>query len=159
MDNKTLEALKGSIRKWEMIVAGTGKDYCTRNCPLCRLFNNEETETYDECDGCPVREFTGTPLCIGTPYEAWNRSRTNANAAAELEFLKSLLPGSATDEKVTYGLLANVLRELLDAEAAYRSAMHIYKDHPSHQTRLDAECRWDIAKNVAKCVLQNYENS
>ena len=38
MNRKTLTALKGSIKKWEKIVAGTGSDNGYQNCPLCALF-------------------------------------------------------------------------------------------------------------------------
>lgn len=52
-------------------------------------------------------------------------------------------------------LTLNVLRELMVAEAEYRSAMNIYKDHPNHRTRIRAECNWHWAKSNAKTVLQN----
>jgi len=38
VDAKALEALKGSIKKWERIVEGTGVDEGADNCPLCELF-------------------------------------------------------------------------------------------------------------------------
>jgi len=38
MDAETMAALKGSIAKWEAIVAGAGKDFGASNCPLCRKF-------------------------------------------------------------------------------------------------------------------------
>lgn len=58
-------------------------------------------------------------------------------------------------ETVGKGLLISVLREMMEAEAAYRSAMNIYKDHPGHMTRIRAESRWFHAKSVAKCILNN----
>jgi hypothetical protein len=63
MDNQTLAALKGSIRKWENIAAGTGVDKGVFNCPLCKLFGATH----------------GDPERI-------------AAAQAELDFLRSLLP-------------------------------------------------------------------
>lgn len=113
MDPETLEALKGSIAKWEGIVAGTATDQGERNCPLCRQF---PTMT---CDGCPVKARTGRSNCLGTPYYSeWMRLEEpdvrgcgcrkckgervaltdvgRSAAKAELDFLKSLLPGDAT---------------------------------------------------------------
>lgn len=119
MDPATLEALKGSIRKWEKIVDGTGKDAGSTNCPLCLLFNKEQTNTpyevdeddnsIDGCEGCPVRAASGRDWCYGTPYKAYvdtgfaryretaeqaaQRAASRANhAQAELDFLRSLLP-------------------------------------------------------------------
>lgn len=109
MPPKTLEALFGSIAKWETIVAGTGEDQGYLNCPLCKLFN-----TPYRCTGCPVMEATGQNHCDGTPYDAWLRAiRKKAGnnpdskwiasddqlrtlAQAELDFLKSLIPAEAT---------------------------------------------------------------
>jgi hypothetical protein len=48
MDEKTLEALKGSIRKWEAIVDGTGEDDGADNCPLCHMFARPFLEADDE---------------------------------------------------------------------------------------------------------------
>jgi hypothetical protein len=50
-------------------------------------------------------------------------------------------------------LLVDVVHELMEAEAAYRSAMKVYKDHPLHRTRLSAESRWYWAKVNVKSVL------
>lgn len=99
MPAKTLKALKGSIAKWEAIVAGTGEDMGTHNCPLCHAFYK-----HDDCDGCPVAEETGNGECHGSPYFLWtasfaddepffaNTPKRVALAQAELDFLKSLLP-------------------------------------------------------------------
>lgn len=108
MDNRTLKALKGSIRKWEAIVAGVGYDRGTANCPLCRLFYDQEgvIPTDDgpvevgSCAGCPVAEHVGANLCDDTPYyevglgldELATEPEQIARAQAELDFLKSLLP-------------------------------------------------------------------
>ena len=88
MDEGTLEALKGSIRKWEAIVNGTGTDEGGRNCPLCQLFRYDD----DLCLRCPVMLHTGSDCCIGTPYRKYRDNKTTENAQAELDFLKSLLP-------------------------------------------------------------------
>lgn len=119
MDDKTLEALKGSIAKWEAIVAGTGVDRGVENCPLCQMFCANDDEDAD-CRGCPVMRETGRSDCNGSPYMEWaelapdsfplheptvcrrlppegtpGRRKVLAAAQAELDFLKSLLPGSS----------------------------------------------------------------
>lgn len=105
MNEETIKALRGSIKKWKSIVAGTGKDEGVSNCPLCKLFFHKD------CEGCPVKEKTGEECCIGSPYEeyddaadegifeenVWNfRDATPEEltklAQAELDFLISLLP-------------------------------------------------------------------
>lgn len=100
MDARTLRALKGSIRKWQRIVAGTGADRGTDNCPLCAEF----LVGLKCCVGCPVREATALPGCVGTPYQKWGQlfghaypfratsKKKIAAAKAELKFLQSLLP-------------------------------------------------------------------
>lgn len=89
-----LKALKGSIRKWQKIVDGTGEDRGPDNCPLCQQFFEKN------CVGCPVRMATGKPRCGSTPYDDWGCLDTaiayddNAIVIAvkELRFLKGLLP-------------------------------------------------------------------
>ena len=66
MDKKAVKALRGSIKKWERIVLGTGEDFGTRNCPLCKKYDRGTN-----CDGCPVAEDTGEPFCNGSPYDKW----------------------------------------------------------------------------------------
>ena len=94
MKSKTLEALKGSIEKWERIVDGTGVDNRADNCPLCQLFY-ERTEfvvqlpaqsamfvqsgnaggyEHGGCHDCPVRLRTRRDECVGTPYDGWRRA-------------------------------------------------------------------------------------
>jgi hypothetical protein len=113
MDDETLAALKGSIAKWEGIVAGTAADQGERNCPLCQQFPSPT------CNGCPVKERTGRSNCSGTPYHGeWMRLSEpdvrgcgcgsckgerialtdvgRAAAQAELDFLISLLPPGET---------------------------------------------------------------
>ena len=60
---ETKEALEGSIRKWELIVAGEGIDDGTKNCPLCQLFPDCE-------DGCPV-EYDGCNGCDNSEFIDW----------------------------------------------------------------------------------------
>jgi hypothetical protein len=108
MKKVTERALRGSIRKWERIVAGTGVDERSDNCPLCQRFAhyNEETDTYCQTrlgEECPVGDS-----CCNTPYTGWCNhqfaehddlspyvvrcARCTELAQAELDFLKSLLP-------------------------------------------------------------------
>lgn len=101
MDAKTLEALRGSIAKWEGIVAGEEVDDGGDNCPLCQIFNASTDRRDPACNGCPVRERTGMPFCSGSPYadavdaeedEGADSDEYRVAAQAELDFLKSLLP-------------------------------------------------------------------
>jgi hypothetical protein len=92
MNATTLKALKGSIKKWEGIVAGKVKDEGPDNCPLCKLFYAIN------CRGCPVSKATRLKWCDGSPYsDLWNGGKATtkpqiAAAKAEVKFLKSLLP-------------------------------------------------------------------
>lgn len=95
MDERTLAALKGSIEKWEKIVAGTGLDKGPDNCPLCQLFYQ------DDCRGCPVYDFTGQIWCRGSPNEWYSQTEDGSAAEksaaqAELDFLRSLLPDATS---------------------------------------------------------------
>lgn len=114
MTPETLAALRGSIAKWEAIVAGTGSDKGSTNCPLCVLFYDVADPDDDEhglenCSGCPVRIETGDDNCGGSPYKSWSRllrpsirfseagafadtPKKIAAAQAELDFLRGLLP-------------------------------------------------------------------
>ncbi len=76
MNKATLKALRGSITKWERIVVGKEVDRGTDNCPLCRKFFNPDWwkgRNYF-CDGCPVRQASGRPNCLGTPYTKWSKA-------------------------------------------------------------------------------------
>ena len=105
MNAETLKALKSSIAKWEKIVAGTGTDNGSSDCPLCALFNSSRNKV--ECEGCPVKERTGMRYCDGSPYYEWSNEATRLNlrgpvaasspgllraAKKERAFLKRLLP-------------------------------------------------------------------
>jgi hypothetical protein len=105
MPTETLEALRGSIRKWEAIVAGTGIDAGADNCDLCGQFNTFYLQGGKcTCFGCPVQTATGKHGCRGSPYEEYEDissddlddadldEKLKALARAELDFLKSLLP-------------------------------------------------------------------
>ena len=67
MIDETLEAIRGSIKKWSLIVHLNGEDKGCDNCPLCYLFD----DSYG-CQGCPVYAYTGNNYCESTPYQAWH---------------------------------------------------------------------------------------
>jgi len=109
MNQKTLTALRGSIKKWERIGAGTGRDKGAANCPLCKRFG-EECYIDEENELCPVAFRSGAKGCQRTPYTTWKltvggrfyadyekgvKAKTleqRRAARVELKFLKSLLP-------------------------------------------------------------------
>lgn len=98
-----INALKKSIKKWERIVAKTDSDRGTENCECCKKWNG------DDCEGCPICEFSGNWCCRNTPYKKWtdatkyqgkygsyiNRSVKKSNelklAKEELAYLKQVL--------------------------------------------------------------------
>lgn len=93
MDVDTLEALRGSIAKWEGVVDGTVEEQGAVNCPLCHRFAD------GLCRGCPAMEATGQKYCQGSPYHDYADAEENGNedemahqAEAERDFLISLLP-------------------------------------------------------------------
>lgn len=112
MNAKTLKALKGSIKKWKAIVAGTGEERGTENCPLCWLFNSGQDTV---CKGCPVYKVTESCFCLDSPFDDWTRHQWDKHhiynvakvrcktckdlAQAELDFLKSLLPKIKKESK------------------------------------------------------------
>lgn len=112
MSPETLEALRGSIAKWEGIVAGTVQDEGPANCPLCIRFNRTVNERVN-CSGCPVRDRTEQHGCTGSPYddfenymglveegeEELDEARKKDLAQEELDFLKSLLPTDAIPDE------------------------------------------------------------
>ena len=110
MEEKTLEALKGSIEKWKEILSGEGHDNGTENCPLCKLFNKMSSHE-DCCKGCPISKSVENLGCNSTPYDKWMIHQEECHfeendyngirgkvwcsecrklAKAELEFLESL---------------------------------------------------------------------
>jgi hypothetical protein len=119
MDKETLEALEGSISKWEKIVAGTGEDQGRDNCSLCSKFYDLEGpedlsgNKQEMCYGCPVSIASGIEGCVGTPYSIYSRAQWGidhkdgsyeenslikfAAAQRELDFLMSLRPDSVVE--------------------------------------------------------------
>lgn len=115
MNIHTLTALQGSIAKWQAIVDGTGVDLMAENCPLCKAFQDEPDGRGEGCNGCPVSAATGQDGCGGSPYDQWSDyffelrihprkvidEESKRLAQAEVDFLKSLLPPSATSSAPT----------------------------------------------------------
>ena len=116
MNQETLEALKGSIEKWEGIYAGTGVDEGTDNCDLCLMFREVDENYYGIiCPQCPVREETSEHGCKKTPHQVFVDyvqkredfdldsgckvfdEKSKQLALDELNFLKSLLPDGHDD--------------------------------------------------------------
>ena len=108
MDETTVNALLGSIEKWQGIVEGDVFDSGHENCPLCQRFQNTSRPS-GVCDGCPVKKKTGMAMCYGTPYDRWllvepdwsktdkkysHNEKSIAAAKDELAFLESLLPAA-----------------------------------------------------------------
>lgn len=101
MDEKTREALEGSIKKWENIAYNGAENQGSDDCALCDLYN---TGHIPICSGCPIKLVAGNPYCIGTPYSKWINHQLyvhrNAHtvmcekcvqiAEKEIDFLKSL---------------------------------------------------------------------
>ncbi|MDP5216722.1 hypothetical protein Q5Y75_05785 [Ruegeria sp. 2205SS24-7] len=108
MDKRTLEALKASIDKWEKnsrVRKAENAKVGSTHSPLCQIYNRAEEKYSERCLGCPVAEFADRRWCEGTPYvdaeyelRDWrdgissNGKDFRADARAEVEFLKSLLP-------------------------------------------------------------------
>ena len=81
MNEKTLLALKGSIKKWKKIINKTGVDNGQLNCPLCKLFIR------DECESCPVNEKTSGYGCHASPYGKWEEHQDKNHFATYVETL------------------------------------------------------------------------
>lgn len=86
MDEQTLDALKGSIAKWEAIVAGTGEDLGAENCPLCALFLRNSKDRSNDCKRCPVKIKTGLRYCKNTPYIKYFASGSKTDAKLNWTF-------------------------------------------------------------------------
>lgn len=93
--SRKIEALKGSIRKWQAVANGSEADSSGWDCPCCQAFRH--------CVGCPIKDHTGQEHCYGTPYIAWENyihqhdkgtrvfDKVSKNLAEEeLNFLKRL---------------------------------------------------------------------
>ena len=104
MDDRTLEALRGSIEKWEAIERGDGQDLGISNCPLCHLFVEEC------CQDCPVGITTGLYGCNGSPYGEFRRALTDAAGEVAVSIDEAPL-----DEASRLKRLARDEREFLES--------------------------------------------
>lgn len=98
MNEQARAALEESIAHWERMVEGSyspGERPSSGDCALCRAFRDKD------CNGCPVKMWTGELDCGDTPYDSediWglyedqglDSEEFKAAARKELEFLKSL---------------------------------------------------------------------
>jgi len=93
--NPNDDLLALSIQKWRAVVeflrAGKWVDHDggILTCGLCSKYHRQ----HDTCRGCPVREATGWPGCVGTPYSQWDimQRRTNEKPTAAKLHIKLLL--------------------------------------------------------------------
>lgn len=136
MKPETLTALQGSIKKWEAIVDGTGKDQGGQNCPLCQRFETTVCKTL-QGEECPVRIRTGLISCAGSPYASYEPHKPET-AQAELDFLVSLLPDSEVAPEVP--LLARVD----DAKPTCLVAVSLYKPSGKWYASFEVEIDSDI---------------
>jgi hypothetical protein len=122
MEIKTLQALIGSIKKWDRIRKLEDVDKGTSNCPLCQMYFLNANGP--NCAGCPVAEVAKDVCCYNTPYkkfrgrwEVWeiydavnvfdgkpefkyakHKEEYIRLATKEYEFLLSLLPAGEIGE-------------------------------------------------------------
>ena len=97
MDNKTLVALKESIKNWERQVRDEGFD--PGDCPLCAL---DKKQGRGDCESCIIKERTGLGQCHDTPF--WNKTGVPfpIYEQNEIAFLKSLLPKEKEESKMKF---------------------------------------------------------
>ena len=84
-----LTAIKGSIKKWDMVSHLETDGDRRSNCPLCTLYWAKGL-TASRCCDCPIYEKTGEVECRGTPFYKWHCDKTSDNAEAFRDWLKDL---------------------------------------------------------------------
>jgi hypothetical protein len=62
---EVVDALRDSIKKWELIAKGRGGDKGIENNLLCHIFFKTS------CVGCPIFWKTSLEACKNTPYSDW----------------------------------------------------------------------------------------
>ena len=78
--DETIEAIKGSIKKWADITLNRGYDKAASNCAICQLMDK-----YDlSCDSCPVYELL-KKKCMDTPYGRWISHHELAHGGATVD--------------------------------------------------------------------------
>ena len=86
MDTQTLEALQGSIRKWEGIRAGA-TDHGIVDCALCEVFNDIEARN---CGACPADSGDG---CCGGHCRAWIDHAYSHKPTVRVPIARAIHPG------------------------------------------------------------------
>ena len=74
------------------------------DCPLCLKYNilNKEKDTWNECEGCPIKEYTKNYSCINTSY------RTLSNYMEQVE------PKTVTKKLILYHQrMINLMEKIL----------------------------------------------
>ncbi len=115
-DPLVVEAIEGSIQKWESILASTGKDEGGKNCPLCQNISG--------CDECPIRKKTGRSQCGKTPYAKWCSHQQKEHGV--LNDRQILCPECAKLAYEEVMFLKELLGEYLETEVAQLSPMTYY---------------------------------
>jgi len=101
--NLAIKALKGSVKKWERIVAGVAEDGGSIDCPCCQQYAKGQS-TVQLCSQCPIALTTGFRSCDETPYQY--RYYDPHRPKDELEFLKGVLEAWKNDPpRYIYGKL------------------------------------------------------
>ena len=73
-----IEAIEGSIKKWDAIAMGCKNDKNSANCSLCQLFIDDSSDcskwdTLGEFKSfCPVRLKSDCEGCENTPWDRWH---------------------------------------------------------------------------------------
>jgi hypothetical protein len=86
MDRQTLEALQGSIKKWQGILAGAA-DRGGADCALCAVFNDIDS---GNCRGCPADSGTD---CCGGHYRAWIDHAYSHEPTVRVPITRAIHPG------------------------------------------------------------------
>lgn len=105
MNEIALKALQESIEVWQekLTLNRDEMEFGLSACPLCRIFvlRMNTNSAKKACNGCPIKERTGKPSCINTPYQKVCNLHDNMSTSREqllkaiqeeINFLKSLLP-------------------------------------------------------------------
>lgn len=82
----TRTLIQMSINKWIGVMNGA-RENSRLDCPLCSRFN---TDTSIDCEGCPIKRYTGREFCQGTPYSS-PYSKSFKRAKDEVTFLRKVL--------------------------------------------------------------------
>ena len=79
------KAFQDSIARWERIVEDVDY-YKGTDCALCNL-----GDAHNSCNNdCPIVEYSGERVCVGTPFNDYHTDKTPENALAELNYLRKV---------------------------------------------------------------------